>query len=230
MTKLIRRTLFQTLSQASLILCAFSISQQVLAQETWCDNSLSQRIARSCVVKPEVLWRGAKPDAQGATALLELGVASVVNLELLNDDMPNFLAARPKLEQARSINYFRLREWEPNVVIAPAKLEQSIAQFIAIMRSQAKPVYVHCRSGQNRTGVMVAAYRIIEEGLEVNQAIREMGSFKGIWLKQNANFLRKLAAKPRQDLEQLITQEGQRLKTWQKIICDNQACQLQQAQ
>lgn len=189
-----------------------------------CADSLSSSIKRSCVVKSEVLWRGAKPDVAGAGSLVELGVASVVNLELLNDDIPSFLAASPRIEQARSINYFRIREWEPNVVVAPAKLEKNIAQFIAIMRSQAKPVYVHCRSGQNRTGIMVAAYRLLEERVPVEQVIQEMGSFDGIWFKQNARFLRQLASKPREHIEQLIAKELANISIIRQIHCQSGSC------
>lgn len=219
-----QRKLLQGL--AVLVLSSLAASSQAQSQPGLCEPGLSPAIARSCVVKPEVLWRGAKPDSLGAAALLELGVASVVNLELLNDDIPSFLAATPKLNENRTINYFRLREWEPNVVIAPARLEQSIAQFIAILRSQAKPVYVHCRSGQNRTGVMVAAYRIIEQGLPVEQALQEMAGFEGIWYQQNAAFLRKLAHMPRQQLEQKIAFEMRKLESWKKLQCGQQGCQL----
>ncbi len=212
---------FYCLISSLLLLSAQALA---LTPAEQCTQTLSPAIKRSCIVKPAILWRGAKPDAAGAATLVEMGVASVVNLELLNDDLPSFLAASPKLEQARSVNYFRIREWEPNVVVAPAKLEKNIAQFIAIMRSQAKPVYVHCRSGQNRTGIMVAAYRLLEEGVPVEQVISEMGSFNGIWFKQNARFLRELASKPHDYIEQLIAKESANISLIRQIHCQSGSC------
>lgn len=177
-----------------------------------CTTTLSQAIPNSCVVTDGVLWRGSKPNEQGASALIGLGVKTVVNLELLHDDMAAFQGALPAAAPAHVINYFRIHEWEPNVYVAPAVLDDHVAEFLAIMRTQAKPVYVHCRSGQNRTGVMVAAYRIFEEGMPVDPAIDEMRKFRGVWFAQDATYLRGLAQDRRDQLLQRVAQKEHELK------------------
>ena len=120
-----------------------------------CTQELTSEVANACVVSNGVLWRGGKPDSQGALALMNKGVGTVVNLEMLHSDKDAFRQA--KGAPTRSVDYFEVPEWEPNVVIAPGRVDDSVAEFIAIVRTQPRPVYVHCRSGQNRTGVMVAA-------------------------------------------------------------------------
>ena len=43
-------------------------------------------IQNFCVVTPNVLWRGARPDKDGAAWLIQHGVRTIVNLELIHDD------------------------------------------------------------------------------------------------------------------------------------------------
>jgi protein-tyrosine phosphatase len=40
-----------------------------------------------------------------------------------------------------------------------------------------KKVFVHCRLGDDRTGMMTAAYRIAEEGWTAHEAMEEMKAF-----------------------------------------------------
>lgn len=188
-----------------------------------CDTPLSAAIPNSCVVSQGTLWRGAKPDATAAAELVTLGVKSVVNLELLHDDVAAFLQARPA--RAGVVDYFRLRSWEPNVVLAPRLLDGQVAEFIAIVRSQPKPVYVHCRAGQNRTGIMVAAYRIIEEGMPVESAIAEMGQFQGIWFKQGAAYLRRLHGERLSRIRELVAARMPTLRREARLLCAGGTCQ-----
>jgi protein tyrosine/serine phosphatase len=41
-----------------------------------------------------------------------------------------------------------------------------------------QPVYVHCVGGKHRTGVMTAAYRMINDRWNATQAFSEMKNFK----------------------------------------------------
>lgn len=195
-----------------------------VAQGDACSAPLTPAIANSCVVAKDVLWRGAKPDAAGASALVTLGVRSVVNLELLHDDLDAFRSSRPAIDRPHRIDYFRVREWEPNVVVAPALLDTHIAEFIAIVRTQAKPIYVHCRSGQNRTGVMVAAYRILEEGASIDAAIAEMGKYQGIWFKQDSAYLRQLSGERRAKLEAMIAKQVTQVRRKARLECSASGC------
>lgn len=52
------------------------------------------------------------------------------------------------------------------------------ARFLEVMReNRGKKVFVHCRLGDDRTGLAVATYRIAEEGWPADDALREMKAF-----------------------------------------------------
>ncbi|MBU0675148.1 MAG: dual specificity protein phosphatase family protein [Proteobacteria bacterium] len=162
-----------------------------------CPENLHSPIQNFCEVTSEVLWRGAKPNETGVAWLIEHGVGTIVNLELLHDDRSTVEQVTISDSGTQAVDYYRIRDWEPNVVMNQGLLDDHIAHFLAIIDQAPKPVYVHCRSGQNRTGVMVAAYRIFREGKGldadvIDKAIEEMGGYHGIWFNQDADYLRGL--------------------------------------
>ena len=58
---------------------------------------------------------------------------------------------------------------------APAPSEAQVRTFLAAVGDPAKrPVFVHCKRGRDRTGVMVALYRVARNGWSAEQAIAEM--------------------------------------------------------
>jgi protein-tyrosine phosphatase len=167
-------------------------------------DRLSPLIMNSCIVTPKALWRGGHINALGAQALVDLGVKTVVNLQFLHDDLDEFETTHSAV--SNQIEYFRIQAWEPFVVIAPQRLDAHIAEFIAIVKTQPLPVYVHCRSGQNRTGVMVAAYRVLIENWAIEAAVAEMGHFQGVWFKLYAETIRSLVGEHRARIERLARQ------------------------
>jgi protein tyrosine phosphatase len=189
-----------------------------------CKIDLSPSITNGCIVTPGKLWRGGKPDAAGAQALVNLGVKTVVNLELLHDDRDAFRNAKPSSSHPSNIAYFRIRDWEPNVVIATGTLDEHVAEFIAITQSQLGPVYVHCRSGQNRTGVMVAAYRVLVENAPIETAITEMEQYQGVWFKQDAAYIRTLLSERRAAIVSLAKQRAKRVKHEAVLACTTAGC------
>jgi len=51
-----------------------------------CSNNLGSAIKNFCVVTPNVLGGGAKPNKDDAAWLIQQGVRTIVNLELIFDD------------------------------------------------------------------------------------------------------------------------------------------------
>ena len=192
-----------------------------------CSQPLSDAIRNSCVVKPDVLWCGSKPDRCGAESLLSLGVRTVVNLELRHDDMKAFQVARPSKVLSEKVDYFRIRESESYVLLPPSVLDSDVAEFLAIVKTQPKPIYVHCRSGQNRTGVMVAAYRVLLEGWSPKNAIDEMGKYKGIWFwLGDANYINSLKGRQHRDtLEALINCRLKDVRPTASLTCSVKGCE-----
>lgn len=188
-----------------------------------CATPLATSVENGCVVAAQALWRGAKPDAIAAATLVELGVKTVVNLELLHDDKQAFADARVSLADRREVQYFRVRDWEPLVAIAPAIADDHVAHFMAITRTQPPPLYVHCRAGKNRTGVMVAAYRVLN-GMTAEDAIAEMKGYGGEWFKHDADYIRSLTPQRRDELEQKIAQWIPKLRRDARIVCTGASC------
>lgn len=198
------------------------------AKSISCDNNLDSTIPNFCQVTPDVLWRGAKPDKNGAAWLVQQGVRTVVNLELLHDDQETFEELRLDDTGKYQIGYYRIRDWEPLPAIAPELSDKRVAQFLAIMQQAPKPVYVHCRSGENRTGLMVAAYRVIVGGegndAAIDAAIDEMASYQGFWFETDAKYIRGLTPQRRAAIRKQAEQWLPRLKQDARFLCEHGEC------
>lgn len=110
-------------------------------------------------------YRASQPNAQGFAGLEALGIRSVLSLRQTLDDRA--LAAGTGLTLRR----------------VPMKTrhvgEQNGAKVVLAMRAlraglQEGPVLVHCRHGADRTGLIVALWRILYEGWSRQAAIDEL--------------------------------------------------------
>lgn len=113
------------------------------------------------------LYRGAQPTAEGFRQLEMLGIKTIVNLQ--TSDTDGHLLGEPGLSYER----IPMTAWQPR--------DQDVVQFLRIVTDEGRrPIFVHCRRGADRTGMMVAVYRIAVQGWEKEQAITEMtrGGFR----------------------------------------------------
>jgi protein tyrosine/serine phosphatase len=140
------------------------------------------------------LYRGAQPTPQGFAELKKLGVEIVVNLR----DEPDQIAAERQTVEPLGLRYVSI-PW--NSWHQPSS--QQVAEFLALLQANPrKKIFVHCHHGADRTGVMVAAYRIADEHWTPAQAIQEMDAFHfhGFWLRHLKRYVqdfpRQLAADP----------------------------------
>jgi protein-tyrosine phosphatase len=202
--------------------CAFAFTNSFAETEKPCESPIDAPITNFCISTQGTLWRGSKPDIKGATWLINNGVASVVNLELLHDD----LAILKNVETTLStrINYYKVRDWEPFVVMRPSRTDRNVAKFIAVMSKAPKPAYVHCRSGQNRTGVMVASYRIIIEGVPIETAVDEMKRYKGIWATQDEQYLHTLTPDKVSTMKQAAADYERTTNPDSVVRCEQGSC------
>ena len=126
----------------------------------------------------EVLYRGAQPDREGFRHLRNLGIRTVVNLRDHHSDEADL-----KGLGFRYVNIpCKASEPEASKVVA----------FLKVVTSpQDQPVYVHCLHGSDRTGMMVACYRIVILGWSKDRAVAELSNFgfHNIW-KNIRSFLR----------------------------------------
>ena len=129
-----------------------------------------------------VIFRGAQPEPQGYETLAKMGIKTVINLRTTKNEKKEVEAAGMKYVGI-PINVFKNVDRD--------KVEQVIQQ----MSDPAyQPVYVHCKLGEDRTGIVIAAYRMKVEGWSLEEAEAEMQAFgfNDIW--QNLKyFLREYA-------------------------------------
>lgn len=147
-------------------------------------------IRNLCVVAPGILWEGERPSAAQVRWLLEQGVGSIVSIEV--DERPTFDKTSVPPELTRSAPYFRITHFNAVRLLSRADLDERVAQFIAIVRIAPKPIYVHCRTGVDRALVLSAAYRVLIQNLNPQQAIKDVEGLHSPWSHAEAKYLRTL--------------------------------------
>ena len=105
------------------------------------------------------LYRSAQPESAGFTALEQLGVRSVLNLREYHRD-------------TRKARHTRLHLMAYPVA-AGEVTAADVENCLALIASAPKPVLVHCWHGSDRTGIVVAAYRIVFQKWSVEEAEKE---------------------------------------------------------
>jgi len=112
------------------------------------------------------LLRGGQPSDQGLAFLKDIGVRTIINLRT-----EPVLIAREKVAAERlGLKYVEL----PTYTVQEPDAKQ-FQTFLTIATDPASgPVYVHCFHGRDRTGTMIGAYRIAENGWTFEAAFQEM--------------------------------------------------------
>jgi tyrosine-protein phosphatase SIW14 len=145
---------------AALFMCSFQLS----AAERNHQSSPAQSVEGSRIdniyrVSAE-LYRSGQPSAQQMHELQAMGVKSILNLRQYNSDDKEARGTTLQLYHIR-MNAGRIND------------EQMIEALSVISRAP-KPVLVHCWHGSDRTGAVVAMYRIVFENWTKQAAIDEL--------------------------------------------------------
>jgi tyrosine-protein phosphatase SIW14 len=118
------------------------------------------------------VFRGGQPTAEAWPGLARLGVKTVIDLRREDE---HSTAAEGQAVAAAGMNYFNV---PMKGVVAPTN--EQIAKVLELLNSQ-EPVFVHCKRGADRTGTVIACYRIAHDRWERKHALNEAKSFGMAW-------------------------------------------------
>ena len=119
------------------------------------------------------LYRSAQPDKNGWKILhTRYGIKTVFDLRRNKPDEP-WAVTEHRFCQRHGISYVKMP------VGASRLTDAQLQQFIeAIADPSRQPILVHCELGKARTGVLVAAYRIVAQGWSYKSAVAEFLQYK----------------------------------------------------
>jgi protein tyrosine/serine phosphatase len=113
------------------------------------------------------LYRGAELHSGQVKHLKKFGIKTIINLKDENDDSSKI----EELEARKlGMNYI-------NIPLDSSKnpSPEAVQLFKSIMDNyKLAPCYVHCKHGKDRTGIMVALYRVWKHGWDYDLALSDM--------------------------------------------------------
>jgi hypothetical protein len=112
------------------------------------------------------LFRGAQPSQEGFEALAKMGVDIIV------DGRGNRAGSEGDEVGKLGMQYVAI-PWH-----CPFPNDDVFVRFLKVFQENPnKKIFVHCRLGEDRTGMMVAAYRMAAQGWTADEAMQEMHLF-----------------------------------------------------
>jgi len=121
----------------------------------------------------ENLYRGGQPSSDGFNALRGMDVGIIVNFRDNHAEMEK----EKRQVESLGMKYVGI-PWSANH--QPSSTQ--IVEFLDLIRVNPNTkIFVHCRRGADRTGVMIAAYRIAVEHKSAAEAVSEMRQFHYDW-------------------------------------------------
>jgi uncharacterized protein (TIGR01244 family) len=124
----------------------------------------------------EHVYRGAQPTAEGFSNLNKLGIKLVIDLREPGDRS----ASENKIVSAAGMKYVSVPMYGMET---PAN--DSVRKVLALLEDHSSgPVFVHCKRGADRTGGIIACYRIEHDGWKNEKALVEARSMGMSWFQK----------------------------------------------
>lgn len=126
------------------------------------------------------IYRGAQPTAEGFTGLSKLGVKTVIDLRRDSEHK----VSEQDIVEGTGMHYVHV----PLAGYAVPS-EQDMKKILALLDDgTAWPVFVHCKRGADRTGTVIACYRITHDRWTNDKALTEARlhgmSWTEIWMQR----------------------------------------------
>ncbi|TET35966.1 MAG: protein tyrosine phosphatase [Planctomycetota bacterium] len=107
------------------------------------------------------LYRGAQADEEGMKELERMGIKTVINLRRYHSDDDEI--------KETGLRFVRFK-----LEASDAPDRKDVIAYLKVMNDKDNlPAFIHCMRGSDRTGMMCAIYRIVFQGWEREEAIRE---------------------------------------------------------
>lgn len=110
------------------------------------------------------LYRGGEPSAVGVGELGAMGIKTIIDLRQKGDGT----AAEKDVADELKIKYINIPLGE---LSAPSNAEME--HILSLLQDNSGAIFVHCRRGKDRTGTVVACYRIQHDGWNNERALQE---------------------------------------------------------
>ena len=122
------------------------------------------------------LYRGAQPTDEGFANLAKMGVKTILDVR----EYDSRSLAEKKVVEAAGMRYVNI-PMHGMTSPSPADIAKALALFD---NQEAGPVFIHCRRGADRTGTVVACYRIAHDRWKNEKALSEARSMGMAWIEK----------------------------------------------
>ncbi len=110
------------------------------------------------------IYRGAQPSSEGFKQLAKMGIKTVIDLR----DKAAQADREKQIVESLGMKYVGV----PMSMHSPT--DDQIAKALSVLNSvESAPVFLHCLGGRDRTGVVIACYRITHDGWDNRKALAE---------------------------------------------------------
>jgi protein tyrosine/serine phosphatase len=113
----------------------------------------------------DVLYRGGQPKPDGYEILISKGIKSIVCLR------GNYTGIEREKKWAadNGVAFYHI----PLSVYKEPTQEQALFFLETVLNKNNYPVFVHCANGRDRTGEMIAFFRVVVDGWTIKNAYKE---------------------------------------------------------
>lgn len=141
----------------ALSLLLLNSSHAFARPDTWAKPIATRHLNNFYQISP-MLYRSAQPYLAGFDALNQYGIGEVLDLRLYHHDKPS--TASLTLHQVP--------------LLASNLTPQRVIQALQVIAHAQQPVLVHCLHGSDRTGLVIALYRVVCQNWSKQQALDEL--------------------------------------------------------
>ena len=143
----------------------FYLNNFVIAQNTedrisWWVKKVDSTGLENLYQLNDSIFRSEQPDSIEFANLKRIGIKSILNIRTQQEDMD--------ISGKQDFNYYFVQMRAEH--IRDADIEKSLK----IIKDAPKPILIHCKHGSDRTGTVIAMYRIVFENRTKAEALNEL--------------------------------------------------------